>query len=259
MTTIPRPRGVKLSEAQEHTICRLYRMGRTMKVIGQGYGVSPTRIMSVLRRHGVQSRPDGMGRRMFGAETEHEIRTRYESGETSPNLARDYGCSHKSVLSAVRRAGGVVRPAPCVGREPAPPTPLDLWMGNLADDTAEAPDDASTPLVAEATLRDSLAADLRQEGHTVYTEVIVGNGGRCDIAVGNEHELRLIIEVKTSDPLKGIGQLFAYRAGWDPKPDVALAVPANVGGLAATKAACREAGVELWVVRPDSTVERIDS
>ena len=102
-----------------------------------------------------------------------------------------------------------------------------------------------------------MANELRGHGHTVYTEVALGNGGRCDIAVGDSRELLLIVEVKTADPLRGIGQLFAYRAGWNPKPSVALAVPPAVSGLAATKAACRESGVELWIASPDGTFGRV--
>ena len=59
-----------------------------------------------------------------------------------------------------------------------------------------------------------------------------------------------VIEIKVADPICGIGQLFAYRAGLNGNPHLVLVV--SQGAFSSrVRYACLEAGIECWTVRGD--------
>jgi hypothetical protein len=104
----------------------------------------------------------------------------------------------------------------------------------------------------EFVLQDKLRQELRAAGFRVVSEGRLFHRGRYDLAVldpdNPESNLAFaIIEIKVEDPIRGIGQLFGYRAGLKGDPHLVLVTVAQAWG-AVELWACHEAGIEAWLL-----------
>lgn len=112
----------------------------------------------------------------------------------------------------------------------------------------------------EGALRDLLARAFMEAGLIADTEAATVLDQRCDIAVtepDNQEECFAIVEVKVADPIRGIGQLFAYAHGQYPRPHLVLIVDeAACNSNLAEMWACVEAGIEMWTVRGERVEHR---
>jgi transcriptional regulator of aromatic amino acid metabolism len=75
--------------------------------LGNRYGISKTRVASVLREQGVTIRRQGMS-----DEQVKEAATLYAAGKSLAWLGDRYGVSHATVATALRRQGLQLRPRP---------------------------------------------------------------------------------------------------------------------------------------------------
>lgn len=108
--------------------------------------------------------------------------------------------------------------------------------------------DCKPRLNLERKFQQAIVQELYAAGYAVTEEYpMVRVGGRCDImaSMGPGYPVHLI-EVKTSDPLKGVGQLLAYSAaGWPTTPNLVLAIPWGLMDLMLLSA-CKVAGIQVW-------------
>ncbi len=81
--------------------------------------------------------------------------------------------------------------------------------------------------------------------------------GRADIVAGYIEGIAVIVEVKIADPVRAIGQLFAYKSGYDPSPTLILAVPERMQVDLVTLMACEEGNVELWYIEDNGEPRRL--
>lgn len=67
----------------------------------------------------------------------------------------------------------------------------------------------------ERVLQDQLEAELNRRGFKTTREMIVVPRDRVDVAVYPNSDLQVLtlIEVKTADPIRGVGQVLSYQAG----------------------------------------------
>jgi Mor family transcriptional regulator len=86
-------------------IVQKYESGNTMQRIGAGYGISKTRVATVLRQQGIIIRRQGL------SEVQAKEATRlYIDGRSLAWLGARYRVSHTTVASALRRQGIPLRP-----------------------------------------------------------------------------------------------------------------------------------------------------
>jgi hypothetical protein len=104
----PNPRSKRFLTAQDVTdIVAHYQAGDTTQQLGNRYGISKTRVASVLREQGVTIRRQGMS-----DEQVKEAATLYAAGKSLAWLGDRYGVSHATVATALRRQGLQLRPRP---------------------------------------------------------------------------------------------------------------------------------------------------
>lgn len=104
----------------------------------------------------------------------------------------------------------------------------------------------------ERILQEQIVQELRSAGYLASTEYPMAHvNGRADIlALAKPSAPVYLIEVKTSDPLKGVGQLLAYgSSGWPHHPRLVLALPDRLVDRM-LRAACEVAGIYLWRGNP---------
>jgi hypothetical protein len=103
-----KPRSKRFLTAQDVTdIVDLYEAGETTQQIGNRYGISKTRVATVLREHGVTIRRQGLNHEQFS-----EAATLYAAGRSLAWLGARYGVSHTTVATALRRQGSQLRRRP---------------------------------------------------------------------------------------------------------------------------------------------------
>ncbi len=270
MSTVLRKHGIdarsnrSFSDEEEAAICKLYADGMTGVEIAKLYDSSHEVIYGVLKRHGINHSARLVEVTRLTLAQEAEACRRYLCGHAPHNISEMMGVA----LASVNLALEVWQVSP----QADPPSvevaqaisnglgvPLaHVYGASLRTNIARELSSGGLPSNRdEAALRDALATYLVEHGLSASTEVRMPGGGRCDIAAGEAEELQLIVEVKVADPLRGIGQLFAYRSGWQPPPSLVLAVPSRGVDWPSLNIACFEAGVELWLVEPDGTPRRV--
>jgi hypothetical protein len=84
-----------------------YEAGETTRQVGNRYGISKTRVATILREQGVAIRRLGLP-----AEDVMEAATLYATGKSLAWLGARYGVSHTTVATALRRQGLQLRPRP---------------------------------------------------------------------------------------------------------------------------------------------------
>ncbi len=104
----PKFRSKRFLTAQDREdIVHRYEAGETTQQIGTHYGVSKTRVATVLREQGVTIRRQGL--------TEEQVREAgklYAAGKSLAWLGARYGISHTTVATALHRKGVEPRPRP---------------------------------------------------------------------------------------------------------------------------------------------------
>ena len=84
-----------------------YESGDTTQEIGARFGISKTRVASILREHRVIIRRQGLTE-----EQAIEAATLYAAGRSLSKLGAGYGVSHTTVAAALRRQGVQLRTRP---------------------------------------------------------------------------------------------------------------------------------------------------
>jgi DNA-binding transcriptional regulator LsrR (DeoR family) len=84
-----------------------YEAGETTQQIGTHYGISKTRVATVLREQGVTIRRQGLNDVQV-----NEAATLYAAGRSLAWIGARYGVSHTTVATALRRTGNELRSRP---------------------------------------------------------------------------------------------------------------------------------------------------
>jgi hypothetical protein len=104
--TDPKPRLKRFLNAQDVTdIAARYEAGETTQQVGNRYGISKSRVATILREHGITIRRQGLN-----DEHVREAATLYVAGRSLAWLGARYGISHATVAAALRRQGMQLRP-----------------------------------------------------------------------------------------------------------------------------------------------------
>lgn len=99
----------------------------------------------------------------------------------------------------------------------------------------------------ERALHDELEELLNERGFETVREMVVKPRDRVDLAIipNDQHNLRAIIELKTADPIRGVGQVLSYQVGVPELAHRVLVIDGEVlNGQVAR--ACAVAEIELW-------------
>ena len=104
----PKPRAKRFLTADAVTdIVRRYEGGETTQQVGKRYGVSKTRVASILTHHGVPIRRQGLNE-----EQVNEAASLYIAGKSLAWIGAVYGVSHTTVAAALRRKDVELGPRP---------------------------------------------------------------------------------------------------------------------------------------------------
>ena len=105
---VPKPRSKRLLTAQNVTdIVHRYEASETTQQIGNHYGISKTRVATVLRNQGVTIRLHGLT-----VDQVTEATTLYAAGKSLAWLGVRYNVSHTTIATALRRHGVQLRARP---------------------------------------------------------------------------------------------------------------------------------------------------
>jgi hypothetical protein len=104
----PSPRSRRhLSAIDVDNIVQKYDSGDTTQQIGAHYGISKSRVATVLREQGIAIRRQGLT-----IEQTSEAEMLYADGRSLAWLGARYDVSHTTVAAALRRQGKQLRPRP---------------------------------------------------------------------------------------------------------------------------------------------------
>jgi hypothetical protein len=104
----PKPRSKRFLTAEDVAdIVQRYEAGETTQQIGNRYGVSKTRVATVLRERGITLRRQGLTDEQVA-----EAVTLYSAGKSLAWLGARCGVSHTTVAAALRRQGVQLRTRP---------------------------------------------------------------------------------------------------------------------------------------------------
>lgn len=84
-----------------------YEAGQSTQCIGSRYGVSKTRVATVLRDQGVPLRRQGLT-----DEQVSEAAQLYEAGQSLATLGNHFNVSHATIANVLKRRGITLRPRP---------------------------------------------------------------------------------------------------------------------------------------------------
>ena len=102
----PKPRSKRFLTTEDVAdIVHRYEAGETTQQVGNRYGISKTRVATILREQGVAIRRQGLT-----AGDVMEAATLYAAGRSLAWLGARYGVSHTTVATALRRRGMLLRP-----------------------------------------------------------------------------------------------------------------------------------------------------
>lgn len=94
----------KITSDKEVQIYELFHKGWRLKHIADHLGINETTVGRYLHRQGI--RAGRIGRpRILSEETRQRLATRYDSGEMTISLVKEYGVSHQSIVRYVREQG----------------------------------------------------------------------------------------------------------------------------------------------------------
>jgi transcriptional regulator of aromatic amino acid metabolism len=88
-------------------IMRRYEASETTQQIGTRYGISKTRVATILREQGITIRRQGLN-----AEQVSEAAVLYATGKSLAWLGAHFGVSHTTIAAVLRQQGIQLRPRP---------------------------------------------------------------------------------------------------------------------------------------------------
>jgi hypothetical protein len=104
----PPPRSKRFLTAEDLTdIAASYRAGETTERIGSRYGISKTRVATVLREQGITIRRQGLTKEQVA-----EAARLYAASRSLAWLGTRYGVSRTTIAAALRRQGVQLRSRP---------------------------------------------------------------------------------------------------------------------------------------------------
>lgn len=104
----PPPRSRRFLTAEDTAeIVQAYEAGQSTQCIGSRYGVSKTRVATVLRDQGVPLRRQGLT-----DEQVSEAAQLYEAGQSLATLGNHFNVSHATIANVLKRRGITLRPRP---------------------------------------------------------------------------------------------------------------------------------------------------
>jgi hypothetical protein len=104
----PKPRSKRFLSAQDIAdIVTWYQAGETTQQVGTRYGISKTRVATLLRQEGITIRRQGLTNEQVSEATDF-----YAAGESLAWIGARYDVSHTTVAAAFRRQGVQVRVRP---------------------------------------------------------------------------------------------------------------------------------------------------
>jgi hypothetical protein len=103
---------------------------------------------------------------------------------------------------------------------------------------------------SERVLQDRLEAELNQREFQTAREMVVVPRDRVDVAVYPNSSLQVLtlIEVKTADPIRGVGQILSYQDGVGEPTHRVLVIDDDVFSSQVVRA-CAVGEIELWIAR----------
>jgi uncharacterized protein (DUF433 family) len=99
--------GLKDEEKQE--LADLYQLGWNTVQLGKKYGISDGTVGSYLDQVGIEKRTWSEARGGLNIKQKQEVVARYLAGETSVDIAKDYGVFYSTILRAVKESGNETR------------------------------------------------------------------------------------------------------------------------------------------------------
>ncbi len=96
-----------LTTEDREAIARQYEAGETTQRVGTRYGISKTRVATVLREQGVTIRRQGLT-----TEQVTEAATFYRAGKSLAWIGAQFGVSHTTIAAVLRQQGVQLRPRP---------------------------------------------------------------------------------------------------------------------------------------------------
>jgi DNA-binding transcriptional regulator LsrR (DeoR family) len=88
-------------------IVHRYQADETTQRIGTRYGISKTRVATVLREHGITIRRQGLT-----DDQAKEAATLYITGKSLAQIGAHFGVSHTTIAAVLRQRGVQLRPRP---------------------------------------------------------------------------------------------------------------------------------------------------
>jgi transcriptional regulator of aromatic amino acid metabolism len=105
---IRKPRSKRhLSSDDVTDMVHRYQAGETTQQIGDRYGISKTRVATVLREQDITIRRQGLTEEQTG-----EVVKLYAAGESLARLGVRFGVSHATIAAVLRKQGIQLRPRP---------------------------------------------------------------------------------------------------------------------------------------------------
>lgn len=128
----PKPRSKRFLTFQDITdIVQQYDAGHTTQQIGTRYGISKTRVATILREQGITIRRQGLN-----DEQVSEVATLYVTGKSLAWLGARFGVSHTTVATVLRQQGIHLRPRPGWRLGPVVSSPAVLSLARSVLDPA---------------------------------------------------------------------------------------------------------------------------
>ena len=100
-----------LTHQQEVEICERYQSGESAPLLGEAFGVYATTICKTLKQHGVRVRSNSEAHGGLASNQAIEVCRRYQVGESTMQLAREFGLRDATVGRLLRREGIKMRNA----------------------------------------------------------------------------------------------------------------------------------------------------
>ena len=95
----------------ENELCRSYEDGENSVQLGERYGVYPSTVLNILRRHGIEIRSLSEAKGGLSQDKQTEVCSRYQSGESSLKLAISFGVDQSTIVDYLA-LNGIERRSP---------------------------------------------------------------------------------------------------------------------------------------------------
>lgn len=147
-------------------ICEMYRSGLSKEKIGKSIGFSERRVARILESQSVTR--ESVGGRLL--KQKDEIVGKYNSGIGSPTLAKEYGCSLKSMVTFLHKHTKVARKTPVVDRlRQNKNTIIDLYNSGCSTYKLAKDYDTQDAMIY-LFLRDECGVEMRVNNEKVFED-----------------------------------------------------------------------------------------